>query len=287
MDLTGMIYQERSFFFYTNLDRANIEYTTGNLEVTLGRQRINWGINLVWTPNDIFNTFNYFDFDYSERPGCDALRIEYYTGMASSVQFAYKLDQNNQSTYAAMYRFNKWEYDFQFMAGVLNDEDLVLGLGWAGQVEGAGFMGEASYFKSIDNIQEENEILVASITVNYTFPNSLMIQSAFLYNSNGTNGKAGVEDSFVLDREISAKYFTGAKFSLFGQLSFPITPLIKADFSGIFNPGDKSAYIGPTVDISLTDNIGFMIMGQLFLGSIGSEFGDYGSMIFSRLKWSF
>jgi len=92
---------------------------------------------------------------------------------------------------------------------------------------------------------------------------------------------------FLLDRDMSAKNFTLAKYSLFGQISFPITPLINADLSGIFNPSDKSAYIGPTIDISLSENINFNFTSQLFLGSTASEFGDYGSMFFGRLKWSF
>ncbi len=287
MDLTGMIYQERSFFLYTNLDRANIEYTNGNLVSTIGRQRINWGINLVWNPNDIFNAFNYFDFDYVERSGSDAIRIQYYTGMTSSLEFVYKLDRNNDATYAAMFKFNKWEYDFQFMSGVLNDEDFVFGLGWVGQIEGAGFMGEVTYFRNLDNFAEDKGVLVASITANYTFKNSLLIQAAALFNSDGTNGKAGIEDVFILDREMSAKNFTLARYSLFGQFSFPISPLISTNFSGIFDPGDKSGYLGPTIDISLSENINFNFTAQLFLGSTGSEFGDYGSMLFSRLKWSF
>ena len=86
---------------------------------------------------------------------------------------------------------------------------------------------------------------------------------------------------------MSAKNFTLAKYSLFGQISFPVTPLIKADISGIFNPGDKSGYLGPTIDFSLTENISFNLTSQLFLGSTASEFGDYGSMFFGRLKCTF
>jgi hypothetical protein len=114
-----------------------------------------------------------------------------------------------------------------------------------------------------------------------------MIQAAFLYNSNGTNGKAGSEDIFILGREISAKEFTRAKYSIFGQLSYPITPLINTEFSGIFNPGDNSGYIGPSITYSLTKDIDLTINSQLFIGSNGSEFGNYGSMFFTRLKWSF
>ena len=37
-------------------------------------------MNLVWNPNDLFNAFSFVDFDYEERPGSDALRIQKYTG---------------------------------------------------------------------------------------------------------------------------------------------------------------------------------------------------------------
>ena len=114
-----------------------------------------------------------------------------------------------------------------------------------------------------------------------------MLQAAILYNSAGTTDNAGQQGMFALDLEISAKNFSRAKFSTFLQASFPITPLINVSFSGMFNPNDKSGYLGPSFDVSLTDNIGIMLMGQLFLGEDQTEFGDYGSMLFTRLKWSF
>ncbi len=287
LDLTKMIINEKNLFFYATFDRMNFEYTAGNFVATVGRQRINWGVNLVWNPNDIFNAFNYFDFDYMERPGCDAIHLQYYTGTTSSVEIAVKIDQHEQKTYAAMFKFNKWEYDFQFMTGILNDEDFVFGFGWAGQIEGAGFMGEGSYFRNLDNFKSDKGVFVGSLTANYTFKNNLLVQIAVLCNSDGTTKKAGIGDTFMLSREISAKNFTLAKYSLNGTVSYPITPLIKTDFSVVLNPSDKSAYFGPSVDISLTDNIGFLVMGQIFSGKNGTEFGNYGTMVFSRLKWTF
>ena len=59
-DLSWVLYDGNSFVVHSMLDRLYLEYVSGDWEVRLGRQRINWGINLVWTPNDIFNSFNYF-----------------------------------------------------------------------------------------------------------------------------------------------------------------------------------------------------------------------------------
>ena len=286
LDMTRSVAKDTSYFLFTNIDRAYFEFVSGNLEVKIGKQRINWGKNLVWTPNDIFNTFNYFDFDYIERPGCDAIKVQYYTGMTSSAQLAYKIDKDKNITFAGMYNFNKWNYDFQFLGGIM-ENDIAIGAGWAGQIFKAGFNGEATYFRDKENFADTTGILIASIELNYTFKNSLSINAAFLYNSVGTTGPASMGTMMAMNMQISAKNFTRAKYSTFAQISYPVTPLINTSLSGILNPNDKSTFIGPSIDISLTDNIEFLISGQIFIGDDNTEFGDYGTMLFSRLKWSF
>jgi hypothetical protein len=72
-----------------------------------------------------------------------------------------------------------------------------------------------------------------------------------------------------------------------GQLSYPITPLIQGDLSTIVNPFDGSFFLGPNVSFSLTENITLLLMGQLFYGGGGTEFGDYGQLYYVRLKWAF
>lgn len=285
-DMTWLWAKDTSYFFYTNIDRLNLKYRIGKFEVTAGRQRINWGINLVWTPNDIFNSFNYFDFDYVERPGCDAVFLEYFTGMASSVQFGFKMDSRDRITSALMYKFNRWNYDFQILAGAMTD-DAVLGAGWSGDIKGAGFNGELSYFHDLDNFADTSGVLVGSLGANYTFRKGLFMQASYLFNSAGTKGPAGWGSPFALYIDINAKNFTRAMHSVFAGLSYPITPLIKADVSAIFNPNDKSGYAGPSVDFSLTENMSLFIIGQIFWGDTGTEYGDYGTLCYMRLKWSF
>ena len=286
VDITGTIARDSSYIMYTNLDRANIKFTQGKFEATVGRQRINWGINTVWNPNDIFNTFNFYDFDYVERPGCDAVHLQYYTGYASGYQAAFKIDENKDITAAGMYNFNKWNYDFQVLAGVMTT-DLVIGAGWSGYIKNAGFTGEASYFRDRDNFADTSGIFVASLGGSYTFKNSLMATASVLYNSNGTTGKAGYGNSFIVLENVSPKTFSPARASLMGQLSYPITPLIQGDLAGIVNPYDGSFYVGPSVTFSLTDNIGLLFTSQVFGGENGTEFGGYGQFYYMRLKWSF
>jgi hypothetical protein len=286
VDMTWLWAKDTSYFFYSNIDRLNLKYRAGKFEATVGRQRINWGINLVWTPNDIFNSFNYFDFDYVERPGCDAVLLEYYPSYTSSLQVAFKLDNRDRVTSALMYKFNKWNYDFQFLGGVMTD-DAVVGAGWAGDIKGAGFNGEISYFHDIDNFADTCGVLVGSLGANYTLRSGFFMHASYLYNSAGTTGPAGWGSPFALYLDINAKNFTLARHSIFGEVSYPITPLINANVSSIFNPNDRSGFAGPSLDISLTDNMSLFFIGQLFWGAAGTEFGDYGSLVYMRLKWSF
>ena len=285
VDLSTTIASGNGWFLHAFIDRAWMDYSKGNFQARLGRQRINWGITTVWNPNDIFNTFSYFDFDYEERPGTDAIKLQYYTGTTSSAQLVYKFGGNSDDmALAGMYRFSKWEYDIQLFAGWVGS-DYVAGTGWSGDIEGAGFRGEVSWFTPRDNSSQSQEALVATLSADYSFKNSLYISGAFLFNSIGTSGKAGGRDLFVQD--ISAKMLSFAKYSTFAQVSFPITPIFSASFSGMFNPSDKSCYFGPAFTYSLGNNLELMATGQLFFGDSGTEFGDYGQVLYGRLKWAF
>jgi len=284
MDLSWISAQGDSWFVHSIIDRAYLDYSSGKWQVKVGRQRVNWGVNLVWNPNDIFNTFSYFDFDYEERPGTDAVRVQYYTGVTSSAELVYKPGRDiERSALAGMYRFSKWDYDFQFLGGQAGS-DWVLGAGWSGDIRGAGFRGELTHFEPRNS--SSSQATVASVSADYTFSNSWYIHTSVLYNSAGKTGKAGGMN-VLFNPELSAKQLSVARYSLFGQVSKPITPLFSGSFSGIVNPLDGSFYVGPAFTYSLLNNLELMLTGQLFFGDAGTEFGDIGRLAFGRLKWSF
>jgi hypothetical protein len=284
-NLSGTVISGDAWFVHTMIDRAWIDYMSGKWQVTVGRQRVNWGVNLVWNPNDVFNTFSYFDFDYEERPGTDAVKIQYYTGFTSSAQLVYKIGKNKDETaIAGMYWFSKFSYDFQFLGGWVG-KDYVLGTGWAGDISGGGFRGEISWFLPREENNESEEAIIASFSGDYTFKNSLYFHGAVLFNSNGAIENAGGRQFF--DQNISAKMLSLAKYNLFGQVSYPFTPLFSGNFSGIINPSDGSFYVGPSLTYSIGNNWEIMAMGQIFFGDEGTEYGNLGKAAFARLKWSF
>ncbi len=284
-DLTKKIGSGNSYLLYSNLDRFFINYSSDKIDITFGRQRINLAENMVWNPNDIFNAYNYYNFTYVEKPGSDAGKIEYYLSDVSSISSAVKIDKNKNVTAAAIVKLNYMDYDFQFFGGVMPD-DYVAGAGWSGDIYGAGFSGEMTYFKAKRINYFEKERLLIALEGNYTFTNGLLLDGSILFNNRGTTGKAGL-NSVVFREDLNVKYLTPAKVSLFAETAYPITPLLKGTISTIVNPYDNSFYFGGMLQISLTDNIDFNIAGQLFHGEIGTEFGQIGTFIFSQLKWNF
>lgn len=284
-DLGAVLASGDGYLLHSVIDRLYFDYTKNNWQIRVGRQRINWGVNLVWNPNDIFNSFSYFDFDYEERPGTDAVKIQYYTGVTSSAELVYKLGHDkNEMALAGLYRFSKFNYDFQMMGGWVG-KDWVVGGGWSGDIKGGGFRGELSYFTPREKNNGSKEALVASVSGDYTFKNSLYLHTGVLFNSHGLKGKAGGRSFF--DQELTAKMLSLAMYNVFGQFSFPVTPIFSAGFSAIVNPSDGSSYLGPSLTWSIANNWEFLINSQLFLGEPGSEYGDYGKAVFARLKWAF
>lgn len=282
VDLTFVPFSGEDFMAQTRFDRLYLDYTIKKLAVRIGRQRINWGLNVVWNPNDLFNNYSFFDFDYEEKSGVDAIRLQYYTGSISSLELVYKASQTSKKqTVAALYRFNQFNYDFQVLIGKF-ESDFVYGIGWSGDIKGAGFRGEISYFS--DSNQENP--LVISISGDYSFKNNLYATIGFLYNKIGTIGPAG--GSNIFDTQLlSPKKLSLARYSLFGQVSYPISPLLGGGLSSIVNPSDASFFISPNLTYSLSQNIEAVLMGQIFVGKKSTEFGDYGQLFFLRLRYSF
>ena len=88
-DLQKAWISDSSFIVHTNVERLYFNYGNDKLDIRIGRQRINWGITTTWNPNDIFNTYNFLDFDYEERPGSDGGRISYRFNNIVSIEAAY------------------------------------------------------------------------------------------------------------------------------------------------------------------------------------------------------
>lgn len=260
-DLSWNILNEQSFFLNTTVDRLWVDFNICKFQARIGRQRINWGQTLVWNPNDIFNVYSFFDFDYVERPGSDAIRLQYYPDFSSAFELAVKSDYQNNITAAGLYRFNKWGYDIQFLAGYFNSEDIVAGAGWSGTIGTASFRGEASWFHPLKNYSDSAATAIITTGIDKVFKNNSMAQLQVMYCNNPTK----LVDFGSLSAGImSTKDLAFSRFSAFGSYSYPVTPLINLSVSAMWFPDLKGYYAGPSFDYSVAENVDASIIWQHF-----------------------
>jgi len=283
-DLSKNWVNQNAVLVNSTIDRASAEYLNGKWDVILGRQRINWGINTVWTPNDIFNTFNYFDFDYEERPGTDAARVQYNFTPSSYLDLAFspgKIPQQNVE--ALMYHFNNWGYDFQVFSGVYQ-EDYTAGAGWAGNISGAGFKGEISYFTPYQHFSDSGAI-AASLSFDYGFQNGIYVLVSGLYNNGGKDSIPNIAQ--LTTESLSAKNIFPFKYTVFAEISYSFTPILKASLGGMFSPAGNAVIALPTVTYSISDNWIIDLIGQSFFSQQSGGYHPLGNGVYLRLKWGF
>lgn len=290
MDLSFNLLSGNSYVLNSSIDRIWLQYSTGRFVATAGRQRINWGQTFVWNVNDIFNAYSYFDFDYEERPGSDAIRLQFYPDYTSTIELAVKIDSSKNLTAAAMYRFNVFSYDIQMLAGLLQEEDYVGGLGWSGNIGGAGFRGETSYFHPVKNSKDTTGMFMASVSLEYIFPNTLMLQGEYLYSSKPFSSALGFIDFYSGPMTVKQLAFT--EHTIFAAGSYQITPLFMASLTGMYFPDLKGYFFGPNLSYNVLNNVALSFFLQYFNSEVedphnGSISRQHMSLLFLRLKWNF
>jgi hypothetical protein len=276
--LTKLWVNKNTVNVISNCDRALLNYTSEKLIVITGRQRINWGINNIWNPNDIFNAYNFLDFDYEERPGSDAIRIQYFPKYLNAAEFVYKPSKTNKEQIAAaLYKFNVWKYDVQFLGGIYNTE-ITLGTGWAGNIKDAGFKGELMYF-------EKEKDFTASLFFDYTLSHSWYISGSMLYVKNPSQtdlSETGLQSS------LSAKNLMPYRWSFYGSANKAISPILSANLAIIYSPTNDNTVIFPSVNYNISETFDLDLIAQSFFSrKTDGAFNTSANSIYLRIRWSF
>ena len=288
LDLSITSVNTSSFVVHSIFDRAYFKYLANKWELRIGRQRINWGVNLAWNPNDLFNAYSLIDFDYQERPGSDAIRFQYYMGDLSSVELAVQPGNGiDESILAGLWKFNKWKYDFQFLAGNYYS-DLAIGSGWAGNIKNCGIKGEFTYFQPKQNLTDTSGAISTSATFDYSFKNGIYVNASILYNSSGKNSVTNQTNPFLtFATDLSAKNLMPSKLTYFTQLNGLFNPLFNYSFSAFYMQGYNVLLLMPSVNYTIRENWEIMLIGQSAFGKQTGQLNALGNGIFLRLMVSY
>lgn len=271
-----------NYILHTNIERLWGEFRKSTWNLRIGRQRINWGITTTWNPNDIFNTYNFLDVDYEERPGTDAAKFQYLINDFSHVEIAYfPGNKEVKSTGAFKYFLNKKGYDIQFLSGIYQNR-FTAGAGWAGSIKDAGFKGEIQYFSPTPDSSGHLNI---SIEGDYILKKGWFVNLGFLYNNEGISDM--ITDWKSLNFVLSPLNLMPTKWNFITGAGKELTPLFSGNMSILFSPGTNLLLFLPSLKYNLASNIDLDWVWQSFFSDVEDQFQAINHRTFIRFKWSF
>ncbi len=286
LDLSWTVAEGGDWLLHHIPDRLYVEYDSGDWNLRVGRQRINWGVNLITNPNDLFNLHSPYDFDYPERPGTDAVRIQRHLDFGSRLELAVSPAKHSRDTVAAaLYALHVKGNDLQIIGGYYQNR-LAGGGGWAGSLGGAGIKAEAMFYADLErapgSARRQNNLVLAS-SIDYMFANRLFMVAEALYNQEG--GRQRFQATTTPPRPDNPSY---SRFQVGTSLAYPVNPLLDASLAGFYYPDQNTLYLSPSLLWSLTQNLDLNLAGQFFLvAQSDSAFADASNLVLISLKYSF
>lgn len=279
----GWLLTERSdWFMHLMADRLYLAYTTENVTLTAGRQRIHWGLGMLTNPNDVFNVYSLYDFDHPERPGTDAVRLQYYLDWSEHIEIAFSPNRDNVylSTAGILYAFNRREVDYQVLAGVYQKK-IFLGGGWAGSLLNAGFKGEITSYWSGNPFQHDVVTLVAAVSAEYMFGSGLFVVSEVVWNS--LPGRA----TGILFTDLRPDSPTLTQWQGALSISKQLNPLVTAGATVVGYPDERAVFFSPTLTLSLHEDLDFSLVMQRIVASDASVFAGNASVTAFALRYNY
>lgn len=261
------------------LYRASINFSLGQTDIRVGRQRITWGTGRFWSPLDLLNPVTPIALDRSERLGVDAVLIEQRTGPLSSAAAVYAPDHDGRNaTRALRWHNSAGRADYSVVAGRFRRDD-VIGLDLEARVGQAVLRAEWTRVRA----QSATTFDRALIGLDHAFANTLTLSVELHRDGSGATDRARYDFAALASgrRQTLARRYLGL------HASYDVAPLVKLTGEMVVNLVDRSRYIAPVVTWSVRPDIDWSFDVQHFGGSAGSELQRFRNMAYVQLQWYF
>ena len=279
LNLDWRIVSGRSIEIRQQLFRAFATLYVKQMQWTLGRQRIAWGTGFAWNPTDIINPFNPGAIELGERSGADAVYGALQLGAVSRLEVVAALgDQFRHATYATRFGTHYGEYDLSMMCATTAG-DWVLGGDFAGYLGTAGVRGEIAFTQH----DEGRGFVRAVLNADYSIAKGPYVLVEVYYNGQGHSDPA----DYDVEALIRGESYNLARRYAAASLAAPFTPLLGGALYALGNLDDGSMLMGPSVTISVTENMELAASAYFFLGADDTEYGAQHHVFFASLQWFF
>lgn len=248
-------------------DRFLVTREFTDFKITLGRQAITLGQGRAFTPLDRLAPFSPTSIDQQYKPGLDALRLDYWWGVAGQLSLIAAYRQNwtpSGMAYAITGQDHFAGWDFHFVIGSFQ-KDRVIGLSTAGSLGAISIYGDFAWtWSNPDLIQADDEETFGRATLGMTWNwaewGGGYINGEVYWQEDGASNT-----DLYLSETQDPRFLRGERWFLgrfYGMLSIQqaLTPLFQAAMSLLTNLEDGSGLIGSNVVWSVGQDVD-VVMG--------------------------
>lgn len=252
------------------IDRLNLHWRNGSMDVTVGRQAVGFGRILIYSPLDIIAPFAPDALDTDIRSGVDALQGIYNYGQDGQVgTTAVWGEDPDDSSLLVTWTDNRKEVDLLMITGTLRAKPM-FGVGLAGSLGSLGLKGEISVYQGKKINKPGGDLharyAIAAIETWYRFAGGTTLITQYLYNGPGVNDPENyhlVLASAPLQEGLTT--LLGRHYLMLAP-AYEIHPLMTVQGLLIYNIADGSALIRPALDLNLADNVSLQIFWATHVG---------------------
>ncbi len=285
------------------VDRLNLQWRTGAVDTTIGRQAVGFGRILIYSPLDVIAPFAPDAIDTDVRSGIDALHAVFNYGLDGQLGVIGVWGKEARyDSLLATWTDNREGLDLLMIGGRLRGHTM-FGAGLAGSLGTLGLKGEFSLHRGRDTGQAGgdlyNSYALAAIETWYRFDNGLSLIAQYLYNGPGVDDPQDYLKAIISSPLQEGLTHLLGRHYLIAAPAYELHPLATVQGLLLYNLEDHSALIRPTLDLNLADNLtlqlfwtwhvgqGPVVVSTLLPVVPRSEFGMRGDSGGLFLKWFF
>ena len=232
--------------------------------LSVGLQRVAFGVGRIFTPVDIYNPYNALSLEPSERKGVFGAHYTYNLNELSDVEVSITQDKDRALKSGFRLKGSLLETDMAII-GVSQSDLTMVGYEVEGDFKGIGLRSEGGYFRDRSSKVEYINMMLGA---DYGFEHGGLLMVEFFKRDDVLNN---IEKSYAKEHYLALNY------------SDMLTVLLSANLITLYNLDDSSAFVSPNLLYSLSDEMTLSLGALVGNGENGSEFKRQGESYY--LNW--
>ena len=270
-DLTANHITDKTTTLRTRIERLDIRFNVGSVDVNIGRQPVSIGTSHFVGVLDVVAPFAPGDMDATYKPGVDAVRVRKGIGMTGEAEFiAVGAKDASDGAVLGRYRTSLSGVDLEFVGGRFRQRGFG-GFGWEGEIGKIAIWGEAALFERRTDVEKwrggwSKAAFSGVAGIDLNLPYKFKFGESVMFQDFGARDPKDLSDIYN-DVPFSEGWaFLGSAAYSVITLHRELHPLVQGDLAGIVNLIDSSTLWQPRITISTGDETDLSFYGWIGSG---------------------